>query len=181
VTQSVELLLDPAAEAVVKREWQALHDTGLPSELRSEPAGSHRPHVTLWAGAEIAAVAEGALAVLVADLGLAVELGPLTLFGPARGSYVLVHALVPSMDLLELQSAVAGTCAAEPSSYFAPGRWTPHVTLARRMRPEQLAAALTALAPCSGVGQPIWITRCRRWDSVARRDWLLTELGEAAL
>ena len=174
MTQSVELLLDPVAEAAVEREWEALHAAALPSEVRAPPVGSHRPHLTLYAGAEITAETDDLLARLVADLRLDVQLGALTLFGPARGSYVLVHAVVPTVGLLELQRAVAQACGADRGGYFAPGRWTPHVTLARRMAAEQLPGALAVLRHCSGVGQQVHITSCRRWDSAARQTWLLS-------
>ena len=90
---------------------------------------------------------------------------------------MLVHALVPTLALLELQRDVARICAAEDDSYFAAGRWTPHVTVARRMTPEQLSTALSELSgPAAGsaVGQPMTLSRCRRWDGTARRDWLLS-------
>lgn len=173
MTQSVELLLDPAAELVVREEWHALQDAGLPSEVRSTPSPSHCPHITLYAGPEITPDTDRVLSGLVAGLGLQVQLGALMLFGPHRGGYVLVHAVVPSIALLELQRDVARVCGAEHTSYFAPGRWAGHVTVARRMRPEQLAAALSVLATGGGEGQPMEISRCRRWDGTARRDWLL--------
>lgn len=145
MTQSVELLLDPYAEAAVLSEWQALHEAGLPSEVRSRPSASHRPHLTLFAADQLPAAAEEALSVLVSGLVLDLQLGALTLFGPRRDQLVLVHAVVASMALLQLQQAVAAACEAETDSYFAPGRWTPHVTLARRMSVAELPAALRLL------------------------------------
>ncbi|RYJ05522.1 MAG: hypothetical protein EON52_11120 [Actinomycetales bacterium] len=52
----------------------------------------------------------------------------------------------------------------------APGAWTPHVTLARRLDPAQLAAAFAALAerPRELEGS---IAVARRWDGDARRTW----------
>lgn len=176
MTQSVELLLDPEADESVRREWHALHAAGLPSEVRSTPSPSHRPHVTLFAGPEIAPDTDQQLSRRVSGLALGVQLGALMLFGPGRQGYVLVHAVVATLDLLELQRDVTRICAAEDSSHFAAGRWTPHVTLARRMTAEQLPAALTvlsALGPGRGAGQPVQLGRCRRWDGTAKRDWLL--------
>ena len=55
-------------------------------------------------------------------------------------------------------------------SASCPGAWTPHVTLARRLDPAQLAAALRVLAE-----RPREIDgtiRCgRRWDGDARVTW----------
>ena len=179
MTQSVELLLDPASEAAVRQEWLALHQAGLPSEVRPGPDDSHRPHITLFAAAEITPAADQALPALVADLHLSLQLGALMLFGPHRDRFVLVHAVVPSNDLLELQRVVGRTCGADRDSYFAPGRWAPHVTVARRVTAAELPAALSALAPVGAADQPMRITQCRRWDGVARRSWLLTSLSES--
>ena len=114
-----------------------------------------------------------ALSDLVADLDLAVVLGALTLFGPHRDRYVLVHQVVPSGELLALQTRVAEVCGAGAGSHFGAGRWTPHVTLARRVRGAELPDLLHVLAGCSAVDHPVRVTRCRRWDSVERRTWLL--------
>lgn len=152
-----------------------MNEAGLPSEVRSTPSPSHRPHLTLYAGPEISQAVDQELARRVSGLALDGQLGALTLFGPGRQGYVLVHALVPSIALLELQRDVARICAAEDDSYFAPGRWSPHVTVARRMPAAQLPAALSVLSGASGsvVGQPVTLSRCRRWDGTARREWLL--------
>lgn len=173
MTQSVELLLDRVAEAVVEEEWRALLEAGLPSQVRSPPVGSHRPHLTLYAGTDIPPEAEIALAELVRGLKLRMQLGAFMVFGPARGSYVLVQLVVSTVALLTLQQAVAEVCGAEPDTHFAAGCWTPHVTLARRMNADQLPAALAVLRRCAGVGQSVEVTRCRRWDSIERRAWLL--------
>jgi len=173
VTQSVELLLDPVAEAAVRQEWVGLHSARLPTELRSNADESHRPHITLYAGDTVTAEMDAALDGVVADLVLPLRLGALTLFGPHRERFVLVHAVVPSVELLEVQRRVAAVCRADPTGHFGAGHWTPHVTLARRLPAAVVGDALTVLTSCSAVGQPARVTRCRRWDSVARRTWLL--------
>lgn len=178
MTQSVELLLDLGSESVVFDEWLVLHRAGLPTEVRSRPDDSHRPHITLFAADEISPAAEQALPALVADLHLPLQLGALMVFGPHRDRFVLVHSVVPSVELLELQRVVGRTCGADRDSHFAPGRWAPHVTVARRMTAGDLPAALAALAPVRGAGRPVLVSRCRRWDGVARRTWLVSG-GEA--
>jgi 2'-5' RNA ligase len=157
----------------VRAEWELLHGLGLPSEQRPQADPSHRPHITLYAGDVISPAAEPALGRAIADLHLTLELGALMLFGPHRERYVLVHAVVPSAALLYVQGRVAEACAASPASYFAPGRWSPHVTVARRVRAGDVPGMLAALAYSSAVGRSAVVTRCRRWDSLARRTWLL--------
>ena len=50
VTQSVELLLDEAADAAIRAQWDLLGDAGLPTARRTAPSPHHAPHITLWAG-----------------------------------------------------------------------------------------------------------------------------------
>ena len=68
-------------------------------------------------------------------------------------------------------SAVAG--AADPSPHTVPGRWVPHVTLARGIPAEEVATALGTLGRERGgvpelVGEAVSL---RRWDSDSRRAW----------
>lgn len=170
MAQSVELLLDPDTEALVRAQWLALHAAGLPSEHRPEPVGSHRPHVTLFAG-PVVPDPESELTALVADApGMPVVLGSVLLFGPHRGRYVVVRQLVPTVALLRLQEAVASWCGALRGGQFGPGRWSAHVTLARRARVEDLPAMLTLL---DSEPHPAAVTGVRRWDGTAKRDWVL--------
>jgi len=171
VAQSVELLLDPVAESQVRAEWDQLAAARLPSERRAQPLPSHRPHITLYAATALPAAADAALPALVADLDLRVQIGGCLFFGSPRGRFVLVRQVVVSAGLLELQRRVADCCGAPLDGHFGPGRWSPHVTLARRVGPDHAAAALNLLggaAPRTAV-----ITQCRRWDGAARVDWLL--------
>jgi 2'-5' RNA ligase len=110
------------------------------------------------------------LPTVVADLDLRVRVGALMIFGPRRGSCVLTRQVVPSMELLDLQARVAELCRADPSGSFGPGRWTPHVTLARRMPTGQLGAAVAALAEPDR-DLEARIRRCRRWDGHRRTAW----------
>lgn len=170
MAQSVELLLDPDAEAWVRDQWLSLHLAALPSEHRPGGRGSHRPHITLFAGAAVPEP-ESELSVIVRGAtGLEVVLGSLLLFGPRRGSYVVVRQVLPRVELLALQERVAGWCGALRGGQFGPGRWAAHVTLARRARAEDLPEML-ALLPAEP--HRATVTGCRRWDGTAKRDWLL--------
>lgn len=168
MTQSVELLLDEASEASLRAEWDALAAAGLPSQARHQ-GGSNRPHVTLVAGERIDPAAEPALRQVVSALPLPVRLGAYACFG--RDRFVLVRLVVADRALLDLQTAVTDALDDDSGYFFGPGRWTPHVTLAHRLGPEQLAQALTVLGgarerDASAVG-------ARRWDGDARREWSL--------
>ncbi|MCR8671256.1 2'-5' RNA ligase family protein [Agrococcus sp. HG114] len=153
---SVELLLDPATEAAVRAEWEALAAAGL-SSLAGHEAPSNRPHVTLVTRST------GVPHPLVVDapLPVPVELGAPLLFGDGDRR-VLARAVVPSRALLELHAAVAR--AAGPGDdlpHQLPDRWMPHVTLARRLRVVDLPAALALVGPrIEGEGVAL-----RRWDA----------------
>ena len=70
----------------------------------------------------------------------------------------------PGEELLRLHSVVHAT--APPGAdapHTAPGEWTPHVTLARRLRVEDLAVALDVL-PRRHAGRGVAL---RRWDSAS--------------
>jgi 2'-5' RNA ligase len=169
VTQSVELLLDPAAEAVVLGEWTRLAEAGLPTEQRVEPSPTHRPHLTLWAGAAVPAEVDAGLPALVAGLDLPLLLGSLLVFGPRRGQVVLVRQVVASAALLDLQARVAERCGVEPDSHFAPGRWSPHVTLARRVPVDRLGAVVATLGTLPDLEAQV--RTGRRWDGDAKVAW----------
>ena len=166
----VELLLDDASDAAVRQEWRALDEAGLPSQARHRSA-SNRPHVTLtmthgWPGED--GLAE-ALAPLAA-LPLTCPLGAPTVFG--AGPYVLVRALVTTEPLLALQRELAHRLEPLASDLLVPGRWVPHVTLARRMPAEQVVQALGLLGAASGID--VVLDAARHWDAGARRDEPLT-------
>ncbi len=180
MAHSIELLLDEAAESVVRRQWRMLADAGLPSEHRGGRGGgssSHRPHVTLLACAEIPVTTATALSpVLEQALPLPVVLGAPMLFGSAkvgRPGLVLVRQVLASVDLLRLQQQVLRACGEPLGDNFAPGRWAPHVTLARRLRPDQLPAAVQVLARSGASnGSPRELVAsavsCRLWQSDSR-------------
>jgi 2'-5' RNA ligase len=169
VTQSVELVLDEDLDRLVRADWDALTAADLPSQGRHR-SGSNRPHVTLAARSAIDEELEPAMVRAVGSLPVPVRLGALTVFG--RDRFVLVRAVVPDVDLLQRQSALGEVLGAEGElPYLGPGHWVPHVTLARRMTSEQVAGALSVLrGPREADGCAVGL---RRWDGVARREWLL--------
>ncbi len=168
MTQSVELLLDAVSEASLRAEWDALAAAGLPSQARHQGV-SNRPHVTLGARDHIDPAAEPALREVVSALPLPVRLGAYACFG--RDRFVLVRLVVADRALLDLQRAVSDALDGDPGSFFGPGRWTPHVTLAHRLGPEQVAPALTVLGGARE--QDASAVDARWWDGDARRAWSL--------
>ncbi|RDI49699.1 2'-5' RNA ligase family protein [Nocardia mexicana] len=163
MVQSVELLLDDAAEAEVRRQWRLLAEVGVHS-----PAADRRPHITVGVAREIWPRLDRALAAEEFH-PLPVRLGGLVIFG-AR-SPVLVRLVVPTAELLDLQRrlfSVIAQCPGIPAN-VRPDAWTPHVTLARRVKPQQFAEAVPAVAGDRDF--PATVVGIRRWDGDHRREW----------
>lgn len=169
MTQTVELLLDAASEAGLVRDWGLLDEAGLASQAQHR-GETNRPHVTLAAGSAIRDGGEEALARLCARrLPVPTMLGGYAVFG--AGPVVLVRLVVVTPALLALHAAVVEQVMLSERSLTAVGRWTPHLTLARRMPLAQLEAALTTLGRAQAL--PASLEGARRWDGVARRAWPL--------
>ncbi|GAA4193148.1 2'-5' RNA ligase family protein [Microbacterium oryzae] len=162
---SIELLLDASLEAAVRSEWQVLADARL-SSLAAHTSASNRPHVTLLVREE---VAQRTFAAPVAHLPLPLTLEPPSVFAHGdRG--VLVRRVVVTPELADLHREVhreAGPGDDKP--HTRPGEWTPHVTLARRLRLADLDAA-TAILGAELHGQAVGM---RRWDAGTRTVTLL--------
>ena len=106
----------------------------------------------------------------LAGAGLAAAVGSPVLFGGHKHRWVLARQIVPSRPLLTLHSAVHRALQLHvPDTTVAdqtrPDRWTPHVTLARRIEGARLGDALTALdvAPI-----PARFRGARLWDSTTK-------------
>ncbi|SBS69840.1 2'-5' RNA ligase family protein [uncultured Microbacterium sp.] len=163
---SIELLLDPESESLVRADWGRLAAAGL-SSMAAHTAPSNRPHVTLLVRPSLpTARFEGAVASLPIALTLA---EPIVFRHGDRG--VLARRVVPTDELVRLHRAVHAAVPPGPdAAHTKPGEWTPHVTLARRLRLDALDDALALLgAEHAGTGVAL-----RRWDS-ARRE--VTPIG----
>ncbi|MCS5714083.1 2'-5' RNA ligase family protein [Herbiconiux sp. CPCC 205716] len=166
---SVEAVFDAAAEAAVREEWAALAAAGM-SSLAAHTSASNAPHLTLAVRPAEGGFGPFALPEEVASLlPLPVVLGAPMLFG-AGDRRVLVRSVLPSAGLLALHAAVhahlahpGGSVAVpgEDAPHTRPGEWTPHVTLARRLRLEQVPAALALLGP----DIPAQIVALRHWNA----------------
>jgi len=163
---SLELLLDADSEARIRAEWTALADAGL-SSLAAHTAPSNRPHVTLLVRPSIPPITRARLATVV-TLPLALEIGDPILFG-SGDRRVLARSVVPTAELLELHAtlhSIAGGDEAD-APHTRPGAWTPHVSLARRIRLDALPHALRILDDGRSAGGPVEATSLRRWDAAS--------------
>ena len=151
---ALELLPDDAGRDVVRRDWQALRDAGLPSQLDHRGA-TNSPHLTLVAAPALGADEERAARDLLGPLLPAqVRVAGIGLLGGARVSLVRLvdvpDALVRAV--LDLRGAVADV------QHVG---WLPHVTLARRLERADVPAALEAVGHEDAV---ITLDSLRRWD-----------------
>ncbi len=135
---SIELLLDPDAEAAVRAEWDALASRGM-SSLAAHTSESNRPHITLVARPDLP---KAAAETFDGIPPFPIRLGAPLLFG-SGDRRVVARSVVPTAELLALRDAVRD--AVGPGAYAphtAPGEWMPHVALARRLRVADLPSAL---------------------------------------
>ena len=171
MVHSIELLFDERLDAAIRRDWAALADAGLPSQGRQH-AATNRPHVTLAVSERIDADADALLGTLSARLPLACRVGAPMLFGSRV--FTLVRLIVPSAELLALHAEVAAACRPHlqpgPYPHSVVGQWTPHVTLCRRLPPDQVSAALAAIGRADIVGS---FGGLRHWDGDARQEHLI--------
>ncbi|MGP4053385.1 2'-5' RNA ligase family protein [Mycobacterium sp. 4D054] len=150
MVHSVELLFDAGTEVAVREVWDELARNGVRS-LSGHRSPTNRPHVTLTVATKIDAGADDALRPLLRAFPLSCVIGAPMVFGGGR-TVTLVRLLVPSRELLGLHAEVHRVCLPHASEgvlpHSDPGRWTPHVTLARRVPVERLPAvfALRALS-----------------------------------
>ncbi|MDQ1123284.1 2'-5' RNA ligase family protein [Microbacterium trichothecenolyticum] len=160
---SLELLLDAAADAAVRSEWNLLAAAGLPSQAH-HTGETNSPHITLLVRSTLPEIDATAVRPM---LPLALTLGAPVLFGSGR-TRVVARSVVPSSALLELHTSVhtlAGP--GDDVAHTRPGAWSPHVTLARRVPLDRIGAALDALSGGGG-DLPARATAIRRWDAALK-------------
>lgn len=164
----MELTLDEAGDAAVRRIWFALQDADLPSQANHTGA-SNRPHTTLTVAEEISGAADAELVSMLPKLPLPCRLGAPVVFG--HGRYTVARLVVPSAELLAVHADVHRICLPHMPSgalhHTEPGQWTAHVTVARRVRAEQVADVLAIAAGAEIDGG---FAGLRHWDGNARID-----------
>lgn len=169
MVHSIELVFDPDTEAAIRRIWADLAGAGIPSQ-----APASRPHVTLAVAERIDADVDELLRPAAQRLPLDCSVGAPVLFG--RANVVFARVVVPTDELLDLHAEVHRLAGPHlmpaPMSNSLPGRWTAHVTFARRVGGPQLGRALRI------AGRPSQIegrfAGLRRWDGNKRAEHLIS-------
>jgi hypothetical protein len=166
MVHSVELVFDPDTEAAVRNIWAGLAEAGIHSQ-----SSASRPHTTLTVAQSIDAEVDAMLAALVSRFPFSCRIGAPLLFG--RSNAVLARLMVPTAELMDVHAEVHRLCLQYlnpgPMANARPGQWTAHVTLARRVVPNQLGAALwIAGEPPEIVGSVVGL---RRWDGNSKREY----------
>ncbi|TCU85301.1 hypothetical protein EDF48_104174 [Curtobacterium sp. PhB191] len=157
--RSIELVLDGRSDAAVRSLWQTLVAAELPSLGHS---GTNDPHVTLVAGEAVPVPTD-----VDVDVPEALRVAGVLLFPAGPGRHVLGLGVVVDEPLACFHRAVD---AAAPGSVDSslPGRWAPHVTLARRIRDVDLPAALRVLAADGPLPEVLTVGGLRHWDGGAK-------------
>ncbi|MBT1540436.1 2'-5' RNA ligase family protein [Curtobacterium flaccumfaciens pv. flaccumfaciens] len=158
--RSIELVLGPESDAAVRSAWQALIDADLPS-LGRHPSPSNAPHVTLAAGETLPLPAGFRVSVPTS-----IRLGGLLLFPAGAGRSVLVRAVVLDTALTTFHDEVHAIAPGGVET-SVPGHWSPHVTLARRVRDEDLPRAVAALRAVP-LPETLDVGGVRHWDGERR-------------
>ncbi|PZF27226.1 2'-5' RNA ligase family protein [Curtobacterium sp. MCPF17_051] len=158
--RSIELVLGPESDAAVRSAWQALIDADLPS-LGRHPSPSNAPHVTLAAGDSLPVPAG-----LRTPVPTSIRLGGLLLFPAGAGRSVLVRAVVVDAALTTFHGEVHAVAPGGVETSL-PGHWSPHVTLARRLRDEDLPRAVAALRAVP-LPEALDVGGVRHWDGETR-------------
>ena len=151
---ALELLPDPAGQDVVRRDWQALRDAGLPSQLDHD-GPTNAPHVTVLESSALERDAERMAAELLGPLlPVPVRASGLVVLGGRRVTIArIVDVPEPVVRaVLELRRVV-------------PDRqhdgWLPHLTLARRMERTSVQRAVDVLGH---EDVELALVELRRWD-----------------
>lgn len=151
---ALELVPDEAGCEDVRRDWQALRDAGLPSQL-DHRGDTNSPHVTLAAAPAIGAdVARTAADLLAGHLPVTVRTSGVALLGDQRVTLVRLLTVPDAMtrSVLDLRGTL-------PS--VAHLGWLPHITLARRLDPADVGRAVAL------VSRPdtfLTLSTLRHWD-----------------
>lgn len=166
MVHSVELLFDAGTEAALQTICDELAAAAGPVRV---PAG--RPHVTLVAAERIAPDVDPLLRPVTRRLPVACMVGAALVFG--RTNAVLARLIVPTVELLALHAEVHRLCGPHlwpgPMPHTRPGRWTAHVTVARRVGEPQLPDAFRIAGRPPDIGGAV--AGLRRWDGTERVEY----------
>lgn len=151
---ALELVPDAAGQELVRRDWESLHDAGLPSQL-DHRSPTNTPHVTVVSAPELP---ESAIDVARARLGTMLPVRART-----AGLVLLGGKRVTIARVLDIEDDVVRRVLAVRVQ--VPERqhvgWLPHLTLARRV---DRASAHQALDVLGHEDVVLSLTELRRWD-----------------
>lgn len=160
--RTVELLADGELDRAVQTAWQRLDRAGF-SSLGQHRHPTNRPHLTLASADHFPPGAVAAIAGALRVLPVLVRLDGLHFFGGRAG--VLAWA-VDGAGLQELQAQIwSALDGADRNPQHAPGAWAPHISLARRLRPGQVALAAQAVGEAVADGS---LSTARSYDTATR-------------
>jgi 2'-5' RNA ligase len=145
LSRGVVLWPDPKTSAAIAWIWDLLTASGLPS-LATHSHRRHVPHISLFVAedlpvskalAAVGRVPKEPLKLLIVSAGMFPE-----------GNLVLAAIVTPALqaeqrrvhDLVEPMAFGAWP-------HFAPGTWTPHITTARSLTPDQVGPAMSVVLP----------------------------------
>lgn len=162
---ALELVPDGAGRELVRGDWQALRDAGLPSQL-DHRGRSNAPHVTVVSAPELP---DAALDVARTRLG-----GLLPVRARAAGLLILGGSRVTIARAVDLDDDVVRRALAVRVQ--VPDRqhvgWLPHLTLARRVERADVQRAVEVLGHAD---VELTLTELRRWDPELDRVTVLAQ------
>ena len=151
---ALELVPDDAGDDTVRRDWMALRDAGLPSQL-DHAVATNTTHVTVLALAELTPETDSRATELFGPLlPIRVRVAGLAVIG---GEKVTVARV---LDVPEALTRAVLDLRAGVEDERHPG-WLPHVTLARRLPRRDLQRAVDVLGYAD---VELTLTALRRWD-----------------
>ena len=156
-----ELTFDSATETAIRAIWQRIADAGLPSSL---DAAGYRPHISVGVydvdRFDVDACYQRAAAYARTVSPFPLHLSHVGVF--VNWENVVFLGVTPTAALLARHQEVLGLCRGQQEHlrhYYAPGLWTPHVTLSFNLTRAQARAILASAwemgLPLSGVVQAL--------------------------
>lgn len=155
---SLDLVLSPASDDLIRSRWAALHGAGLPS-LATHRGASNAPHITALSAPSMPEhVLARAREVFSALLPCSVDIPGLLVVG--HGPFVLAESVIVPPGVTEAVRELE-RIAAESRPPARP--WVPHLTLGKRLTASQVGRALEVLADVPAP-RAVEIAGLRRWD-----------------
>lgn len=154
---ALEFTLAEPDDRAVREIWEALVEAGLPSQGRHRGA-SNAPHVTVAARPKIPeAMREAAAAHIAAHLPAELAVEGLLTFTGRRRSVVALGVSLPEVLRRDVE-AFRHTWELEPA-------WTPHITIARHVGADELAA-VSDIVTRGPLPTHVRVGALRYWDPV---------------